>query len=813
MAPPLNSMHRYFTGRRLLTGPWGNEGPYGPPPPNNGGSSSGRRQQPFIESELSVLGALAEVSAEVSAQVSVDVRFGGKRKCRFEGNKSWKPEWSVDFPWAEPQFNEHGEVVSVNCYVCSEIRERPMLIKNKRDNLLKHSGSRRAKSRFTLGDQVIQVGQLYNTPDCVHWRNDRKFRARGLARRNQVPPPAPVTSAEMGKKYMQFAIILDLLRRGRPLADYPKLYDLFDFLKFEMPKKHWNPNSAWGIADSLRFVVDNKLREEVERSEYFSVSADEVTSIANDVWISLHIYVVKNYKREGFLLTCKRVAEDCNAVNIARIVTECLLTEAGLKRHEIGEKMISFGADGAAVFQGFKGGVTKRMQDSVAPFLVGHHCVAHRVQLAAQKLGSVPFVERVEELCSSLYSYFNKSPKRFLAYLNVADKLGTTGNRVLRNVKTRWMSLLDPAIRVLDEYQTLVGNMSTCDSGLAKKNLRLLRDFETLLSLSLFIPLLECVNHIQKFAQLRDSYICDFVNSINHCKGELFRHFVDSDTAFTDTRVFHNFKAIIENRSLAMDFIWLPDMNTSKEFLNYNVLDANHNCYRISEEGEDVFISKIEFNFTIIAVQAQVTSAAKLLIQQLDEKFPDVDVINALGVVFPQYWQNPCALELFPLHMEAICKFYCAEKAVADPDGEDRENADPRLISLLNRRDLDNEVSLFKSTMLSFSAQVMASEDIANENPLCVLWHKVAASTYLAGSLQNFCKLAKIAVVTAFTSVEDERTFSTLAWMKSKVRNRLDAHLDCTLRLYSQPWYTVPTFPYRLAVDHWESIIDRRGVN
>jgi hypothetical protein len=132
---------------------------------------------------------------------------------------------------------------------------------------------------------------------------------------------------------------------------------------------------------------------------------------------------------------------------------------------------------------------------------------------------------------------------------------------------------------------------------------------------------------------------------------------VDPETAFTDSRRFYEFKAIIEQKSLAMDFVWLPHMSTSEEFLNYNVLDSKHNCYRIFEDGDDVFISKVEFNFIIMAVQCQVTEGAKLLIQQLNKQFPDVDVINALGMVFPQYWCHPNCMGLFPLHLEVLAKY------------------------------------------------------------------------------------------------------------------------------------------------------------
>jgi hypothetical protein len=162
------------------------------------------------------------------------------------------------------------------------------------------------------------------------------------------------------------------------------------------------------------------------------------------------------------------------------------------------------------------------------------------------------------------------------------------------------MSLLAPAKRILEEYKTLVANMAECDSGIAKRNLRLLRDFETLLCLTLFIPLLECVNKVIKYAQLRDCYVCNFVNSVHKCRAELYRDFVDSTTAFTETRIFREFHGVVAQNSLDVDLIWLPHINTSEEYLHYTVLDFNYTCYRTGEDGTDMFISRMDFNFAIM---------------------------------------------------------------------------------------------------------------------------------------------------------------------------------------------------------------------
>jgi hypothetical protein len=194
---------------------------------------------------------------------------------------------------------------------------------------------------------------------------------------------------------MQFSLVLDFLLRGRPMIDFDKFFNLLDFLKFELPKYHWDQNSAWDIARSLTHVVNRKMKGDIQEAPFFSVSADEVTTIANEAWISMHIYIVQRFKRVPLLLTSGRVAEACTALNLSRIVVESLMIEDGLTRDQIGDRMVSFGSDDASVFTGQKGGVTKILADNIAPYLVGHHCVTYCVQLAAQKILVFPLVERV----------------------------------------------------------------------------------------------------------------------------------------------------------------------------------------------------------------------------------------------------------------------------------------------------------------------------------------------------------------------------------------------------------------------------------
>jgi hypothetical protein len=100
-------------------------------------------------------------------------------------------------------------------------------------------------------------------------------------------------------------------------------------------------------------------------------------------------------------------------------------------------------------------------------------------------------VHKIKDLLQSLYGYFSHSHKRCKDLEEVVDVVETREGEggIVSIVKTRWISMLQPAKRVLDEYRVLVlkmhANKNSNDHAL--KNLELC-DLQTLLGLSC-IPL------------------------------------------------------------------------------------------------------------------------------------------------------------------------------------------------------------------------------------------------------------------------------------------------------------------------------------
>ena len=156
------------------------------------------------------------------------------------------------------------------------------------------------------------------------------------------------------------------------------------------------------------------------------------------------------------------------------------------------------------------------------------------------------------------------------------------GLKILKNVKTRWISMLSPAVRVMNEYRVLLVKMSLDSQrpveedlgkngkvdkkcmALARKNLNHLTDIQVLLGLSGLLPLLRCVHSLMQFAQGRNVFVCDYVAAIHICIAEVTAFYIDDSTAFTQD-VFWDFKALVQVKHNAIPMTWVQrafDLNS-----------------------------------------------------------------------------------------------------------------------------------------------------------------------------------------------------------------------------------------------------------
>lgn len=120
---------------------------------------------------------------------------------------------------------------------------------------------------------------------------------------------------------------------------------------------------------------------------------------------------------------------------------------------------------------------------------------------------------------------------------------------------------------------------------------------------------------------------------------------------------------------------------------------------------------------------------------------------------------------------------------------------------------LDIQASLFKFTMQA-NAQVMMQKPY-EINPVIRMWRLIEGNSLLRQQLSKYMKIAEIAIVMVLRSVQDERTFNTLSFMNTKVRNQLTTHFPIVIRMKCRSFYNLFDFPYNKAYESWKEQTNR----
>jgi hypothetical protein len=102
----------------------------------------------------------------------------------------------------------------------------------------------------------------------------------------------------------------------------------------------------------------------------------------NQSWISVHAYVVENWRRQPILLNLERVLDKGTYNNLTATTVHFFTNLGGLLVVDVVNKVVCFGANSVTKFQGLKIGVTIQLMNKHNPFIVGIHCMAHQCNLA-----------------------------------------------------------------------------------------------------------------------------------------------------------------------------------------------------------------------------------------------------------------------------------------------------------------------------------------------------------------------------------------------------------------------------------------------
>lgn len=175
---------------------------------------------------------------------------------------------------------------------------------------------------------------------------------------------------------------------------------------------------------------------------FIAISANEVTSINNTQWCSIHLYVVQNWTKIPILFCLDQVNVYATSNNIFVIMFKCFFEFSGLTLKTLGGKLVNMGCNGTSVFQGYQTNMTLQFKEKVTPFLSGVHYFAHETNLVVVTLLDLDLVCQLEGILQNMYAFFTHNPKNFTKFEKFTNIMNLKKNKFFQNVKTRWISML-----------------------------------------------------------------------------------------------------------------------------------------------------------------------------------------------------------------------------------------------------------------------------------------------------------------------------------------------------------------------------------
>ena len=106
------------------------------------------------------------------------------------------------------------------------------------------------------------------------------------------------------------------------------------------------------MAEALVHVVYETMKSTLREATFIVVSADEVTTIDHESWLSVHAYVCRKGKwsHESILVMLMRLVEGNSSQVVKEAIITALTWHGGLTKQDIVEKVVCFGADTVSVF-------------------------------------------------------------------------------------------------------------------------------------------------------------------------------------------------------------------------------------------------------------------------------------------------------------------------------------------------------------------------------------------------------------------------------------------------------------------------------
>lgn len=245
------------------------------------------------------------------------------------------------------------------------------------------------------------------------------------------------------------------------------------------------------------------------------------------------------------------------------------------------------------------------------------------------------------------------------------------------------------------------------------------------------------------------------------------------------SKVWKNFVELIDDRERRkLSLLCLSDDDTLQFDTNakkYDVsMHAITNTFTVpgagaNEHTEIIMVTKSCFHAAQGRAKKSATNTAKVIVADLERRFPRIEVLEAFAVLQRTYWLKKPSDEDIGIKLNIL---YNRSGKIIKLANE------IEVLALVDRIEVELLENSFKALMQN------AVEEGSHRGTIQSFWKSILGNDILSNTLSAFCKLAAIMLVIPIGFVENKRVFSAMNYIKDEKRNRLRSkHLNVYIRV------------------------------
>ena len=489
--------------------------------------------------------------------------------------------------------------------------------------------------------------------------------------------------------------------------------------------------------------VEESALKKLQKASFFSVMADECTDIATVEELSIFCRWEENGTPvECFLEVVHLKKADAESIYTA--VVKCLKD----KNLQVGN-IVGMGFDGAATFSGKKTGVQARLKKH-APHALFVHCHCHMLQLACvQAANSTTGIKHVYTTLTSLWKYFDYSPKRAQSLKEIQHVLELAELKVIKPSETRWLAHERCVKAVKASYTSLVvtldSNYQNFHEPEALGLYKALSKFNTIAAIYLLDYTLPQVAKLSKTLQIKQldlSRISSLVDAV----------LISLDDATTPAAN------------------WVLELLDCKDDLQHATGEV------ISADKIRTFQEKVGTPFVVHRKE------------NISSRFASHDIVSALAIFDPRKVPSADSAHL-PAYgkksIEVLLNHYGKEKPALTLNEEETVK------SALITPEVQNEWITFRTLLANKPGDNIALQ-----------LKELTTNEMLVTMFPNLQKIASICLTIPVSTASVERSFSKMNLIKTRLRNCLsEGRLSHLMKIAIES-------PEKLTEDEVEAILE-----